>query len=42
MLRDAIMLLIGVGIGWIVFERPAWATAAWEWIKSWFQPRAST
>lgn len=33
MLRDAIMLLIGFGIGWIVFERPQWATAAWQWIK---------
>lgn len=33
MLRDAIMLLIGVGIGWIIFDRPQWASNAWQWIK---------
>jgi hypothetical protein len=33
MLRDAIMLAIGVGIGWILFERPQWVSDAWQWIK---------
>lgn len=38
MLRDAIMLIVGIGIGWIIFERPQWATDAWQWIKQKVHP----
>lgn len=38
MLRDAIFLLIGFGIGWIAFERPQWATDAWQWLKHKIRP----
>lgn len=38
MLRDAIFLAIGFGIGWIVFERPQWATDVWQWIKHKIHP----
>lgn len=27
-------IIIGVVIGWIMFERPQWATDAWVWLKS--------
>lgn len=41
MLRDAIMLLIGFGIGWIVLERPQLATDLWQWIKHKVHPDKS-
>jgi len=33
MLRDAAMLGIGFVGGWIFFQRPQWATDAWQWVK---------
>lgn len=38
MLRDLIMLLIGVGIGWIVFKQPQWAIDAYQWLKHKIKP----
>ena len=40
MLRDAVFLIIGFGIGWITFERPQWATDAWLWLKAKFKKPA--
>ncbi len=41
MLRDAVMLAIGFGVGWIFLQRPQWATDAYSWIKSKFQKRVT-
>ena len=38
MLRDFIFMVIGFVIGWIVFERPQWATDLWQWFKHKFFP----
>lgn len=34
-----IHLMIGFGVGWIVFKRPAWVDALLARIESWLHPK---
>ena len=38
MLRDAVLFGFGIGFGWIIFERPQWATDVWQWVKNKVHP----
>lgn len=29
----ALTFAIGIGVGWIIFERPQWASDAFDWFK---------
>ena len=34
MLYDAILICIGIFLGWFILPQPQWATNAWKWLRS--------